>query len=236
MSLLWPPFREGEPDPGYIRAYPPGVRENGGQYTHGVLWTVLARTLLGEGDRAYELFSMLNPIRHATTRAAADAYAVEPYVVAGDVSASADAPGRGGWTWYTGAAGWMYRIGLEKILGISRESGALVISPCVPRRFERYEVRYENGSSVYRIVVENPERVCSGIAHLVVDGVPASLDRGARVSLVDDGRQHDVRVILGEPRATRGADGEGHGRSEDAVDQAGDASGTGFRDRGALDA
>jgi len=193
MSLLWPPFRSSDHDPGYIGAYPPGVRENGGQYTHGVLWTVLARTLLGQGDHAFALFSMLNPIHHG----ASAAYAVEPYVVAADVSASPDKRGRGGWTWYTGAAGWMYRVGLESILGIRLDSGDLVISPCVPASFSRYAVEYRHGGSVYRIVVENPGRVSSGVASLELDGKRANTTLGPRVHLVDDGRVHEVRVVLG---------------------------------------
>jgi cyclic beta-1,2-glucan synthetase len=210
MSLLWPPFQSAEHDPGYIRAYPPGVRENGGQYTHGVLWTVLARTRLGQGDRAAALFSMLNPIHHGSSASSAAAYAVEPYVVAADISASPGYAGHGGWTWYTGAAAWMYRIGLENILGVGLEAGDLVVSPCVPTSFARYEIDYRHGSSVYRVVVENPGRVSSGVASLEVDGKTVSLPSGPRIRLVDDGRTHDVRVVLGSPSTSRTA-GDGGG-------------------------
>ncbi|MDO5495087.1 MAG: glucoamylase family protein, partial [bacterium] len=129
LKLFTPPFEHSDPDPGYIRAYPPGVRENGGQYTHGALWSVFAWARLGRVDRAHEIFSMLNPVNHARDRAAADVYAVEPYVVAADVYSVAPFEGKGGWTWYTGSAGWMYRAGLEAVLGVRREAGALVVTP-----------------------------------------------------------------------------------------------------------
>src|SRR6185295_3989333 len=117
MCLLDPPFEHASPDPGYIRAYPPGIRENGGQYTHGVLWTIQALTQLREGDRAGALLDLLNPVNHADTPEAVQRYRVEPYVVAADVYSGNEHGGRGGWTWYTGSAGWMYRIALERVLG-----------------------------------------------------------------------------------------------------------------------
>ncbi|HEX3595352.1 MAG TPA: glucoamylase family protein [Polyangiaceae bacterium] len=197
MALLWPPFQSKEHDPGYIRAYPPGIRENGGQYTHGVLWTVLARTLLGQGDAAMRLFSLLNPINHASSAPGAAFYGVEPYVVAADISASPNNAGRGGWTWYTGAAGWMYRIGLEHILGIRLEEGELAIAPCVPAHFTRFEVDYKSGGSTYRIVVDNPDGVATGIAEVTLDGkVVAAGPRGVRIPLTGEGTAHEVRVRM----------------------------------------
>jgi cyclic beta-1,2-glucan synthetase len=193
MALLWPPFQEPAQDPGYIRAYPPGVRENGGQYTHGVLWTVLARTVLGHGDRAFELFSLLNPI-HQGTRDTVSKYLVEPYVLAGDIYSASAHAGRGGWTWYSGAAGWMYRIAVESILGICREGNSLRFSPCVPRHFAKYDVVYRFGGATYHIAVKNRGGASSQVGRIVVDGRDVSA--AGRVELVDDGEHHDVQVLL----------------------------------------
>ncbi|HEX7671387.1 MAG TPA: hypothetical protein VF395_17460, partial [Polyangiaceae bacterium] len=197
MSLLSPPFDSMEQDPGYIGAYPPGIRENGGQYTHGVLWTVLARTLLGQGDRAFSLLSLMNPIHHGTAEKL-DHYGVEPYVVVADVYAGEHA-GRGGWTWYTGSAGWWYRIALEHVLGVRREGTDLVLSPCVPSQFHRFEVTYRHGSTPHHIVVDNPAAVATGVSRITLDG---KILPGARVPLVDDGRIHEVSVLLGPSPST----------------------------------
>ena len=141
LALLFaPPFDKTTQDPGYIKGYPPGVRENGGQYTHAALWSVMAFAALGEGDKAADLFSLLNPINHARTRADVHRYKVEPYVVAADVYASAPHVGRGGWTWYTGSAGWMQRAGIESILGLRIRGAALHLDPCIPKSWARFEM------------------------------------------------------------------------------------------------
>jgi cyclic beta-1,2-glucan synthetase len=193
MSLLWPPFQWPEHDPGYIRAYPPGIRENGGQYTHGVLWTVLARAKLGHADRAFELFTLLNPIHHGTRESLAR-YVVEPYVLAGDVYSGSAHAGRGGWTWYTGAAGWMYRIAVEYILGVQRRGTNLVINPCVPHHFTRYEVLYRFGSSTYLVTVDIGGVGPSPKRRIEVDG--KDVTAMGCVPLVDDGRRHDVHAVF----------------------------------------
>ena len=131
--LFTPPFDKTTLDPGYIKGYPPGIRENGGQYTHAALWSVLAFAMLGEGDKAAALFSLLNPINHARTRAEVHRYKVEPYVIAADVYAAKPHVGRGGWTWYTGSAGWMQRAGVESILGLRLRGDALELDPCIPK-------------------------------------------------------------------------------------------------------
>jgi cyclic beta-1,2-glucan synthetase len=200
MQLLTPAFHKTQPDPGYIQSYPAGIRENGGQYTHGVLWTVLALTLLGEGSRAHSLLEILNPIRHGDTPEGVKAYAVEPYVVAADVYSGSGHEGRGGWTWYTGSAGWMYRIVLEHVLGVNRRGDMLVISPCIPSEWRSFEVDYRFGSSIYHISVENPEHVCHGVGLLEVDGRAQS---GAQFELRDDGREHEVAVRLGRSKGAR---------------------------------
>ena len=138
IQLLTPPFDKMTPSPGYIQGYVPGVRENGGQYTHAALWTILAHAQLGNGDRAEALYRMVNPINHATDAASVERYRVEPYVVAADVYSQDRHVGRGGWTWYTGSAGWMYRVGVETILGVTLSRGALRIDPCIPSRWKNY--------------------------------------------------------------------------------------------------
>jgi len=148
IQLLAPPFDQSAVDPGYIKGYVPGVRENGGQYTHAALWAVMAVAHLGSGDEAVELFHMLNPINHTRTRGDVDRYKVEPYVVAGDVYTHPAHIGRGGWTWYTGSAAWMYRLGLESILGLRRRGGSFAIAPCVPGSWDRFVVHWRQGRSV----------------------------------------------------------------------------------------
>ena len=200
MILLFaPPFAHTRHDPGYIRAYPAGLRENGGQYTHGVAWTVLAHALLGNGDRAAELWRTLSPVHHTESAEQVARYQVEPYVLAGDVYAAAGMVGRGGWTWYTGSAGWMYRIGVEAMLGIHRRGATLAIAPCIPSSWPGYSVTYRFGGSRYRIAVQNPAGRCGGVARTELDGVPLT---SPVVPLRDDGRDHDVRVILGEVNAS----------------------------------
>jgi cyclic beta-1,2-glucan glucanotransferase len=196
VQLFAPPFDRTPHDPGYIKAYPPGLRENGGQYTHAAMWSTLAFALLGDGDRAGELFSLINPVNHASTRAAIHRYKVEPYVVCADVYTAPAHIGRGGWTWYTGSAGWMYRTAVEGILGIGVRGASLRINPCIPRTWPSFEVTYKHGSSRYRIAVENPHGVCRGIISASFDGrdIPVS---PCDIALSDDGSYHYARIILG---------------------------------------
>ena len=152
LALLFtPPFDKTPKDPGYIKAYPPGIRENGGQYTHGAIWSVFAHAKLGQAERALEIFSLLNPINHSRTEQEARTYRVEPYVIAADVYSVPPHVGRGGWTWYTGSAGWMYRAGLEAILGVTREGPLLRIKPCVPATWTEFEISTQFGSTRYEI-------------------------------------------------------------------------------------
>ena len=195
LLLLAPPFDLTPLDPGYIKAYPPGIRENGGHYTHAAIWSVLAFAELGEGDKAADLFDLLNPIHHAGSLAALHAYRVEPYVVAADIYSEPPHVGRGGWTWYTGAAGWLHRAGLEWILGFRKRGSTLYMNPCIPRQWRRFEVACRHGSTLYRITVENPNGVCRGVSRTSIDGkvIPGE----AIIPLADDGREHDVQVVLG---------------------------------------
>ncbi len=194
ILLLTPPFDRTALEPGYIKGYIPGIRENGGQYTHAAAWVVLALTRLGSGDEAVELFHMLNPINHSRTAGQVERYMTEPYAVAGDVYNHPAHPGRGGWTWYTGSAGWMYRVGLEGILGLQRRGAFFALNPCIPSSWPAYSIDWRFGGTHYQIEVENPERRCGGVASVDLDG--SSVDPAA-IPLEDDGRVHQVRVILG---------------------------------------
>ena len=206
ILLLTPPFDHAQPDPGYIKAYLPGVRENGGQYTHAAAWVVMASARLGHGDEAVELFHMLNPVNRTRTSAALERYKAEPYVVAGDVYANSSHEGRAGWTWYTGAAGWMYRAGLESILGLRRQGQRFAIDPCVPSTWSEYSISWRTGSARYEITVSNPQRRCRGIAVATLDGSAVNPDA---IPISSDGATHAVHVVLGDrqpqapPRAAR---------------------------------
>ncbi len=196
LALLFTPAFDKTPlDPGYIKGYPPGVRENGGQYTHAALWSVIAFAGLGEGDKAAALFAMINPINHARTRAEVHRYKVEPYVVAADVYATPPHTGRGGWTWYTGSGGWMQRAGVESILGVRVLDGVLQLSPSIPKAWPRFAVTLRYRSARYEIEVENPDGVSAGIRSAEVDGV-AIPERPLQIALLDDGATHHVRVTL----------------------------------------
>jgi cyclic beta-1,2-glucan synthetase len=194
ILLLTPPFDTTERDPGYIKGYLPGVRENGAQYTHAAFWTVLATVGLGDGDRAFHLLDLLNPLTHARTRDEADRYKVEPYVVAADVYTAPGHVGRGGWTWYTGSASWMYRIGLEAILGFQLRGKTLFIEPCIPASWTEFVIEYRFGSTVYVITVANPDGLERAGTELVLDG--RELEGGGGLPLVDDGRRHEVTALM----------------------------------------
>jgi len=195
VLLFTPPFDDTSLEPGYIKGYVPGVRENGGQYTHAAIWSVIAFAALGDGDKAAELFAMLNPITHARTEAGVQRYKVEPYVVAADVYAEPPHVGRGGWTWYTGSAGWMYRAGLESILGFRLRGTRLVVDPCIPRAWPGFELVFRYGSARYDLVVENPRDASRGVSSVEVDGV--SLDGDLSIGLADDRKTHRIRIVLG---------------------------------------
>lgn len=196
VLLFTPPFDKTECDPGYIKAYPPGVRENGGQYTHAAIWSVIAYAMLGDGDQAAELLRMLNPIKRTGTRTGVYAYKVEPYVLAADIYAEPPHVRRGGWTWYTGAAGWFYRAGLETILGFELRADRLVLNPCIPKAWPEYSINYQYKTSRYEIKVENPRGVSRGIVHVELDGVAQVIGNNG-IELQDDGQVHRLRVIMG---------------------------------------
>ena len=191
IQIFDPPFDKSALEPGYIKGYPPGVRENGGQYTHAAIWAAMAFAELGETDRAWELFSLLNPIRRATDETQANRYRVEPYVVAADIYASTPHTGRGGWTWYTGSAGWLYRLVVESLLGVHVEVDRLRLTPRLPCDWESFKLHYRYRDTFYHITVSLAD---VGVAHtgrIIVDGKEQSDDT---IQLVDDHRKHDVEM------------------------------------------
>lgn len=201
LALLFtPPFDRTPMDPGYIKGYPPGLRENGGQYTHAAMWAILAQTRLGDGEAAHQLFSMLNPINHALTRDHADRYKVEPYVVAADVYSTSPHAGRGGWTWYTGSAGWMCRAGIEGIVGLTRKGDTLCLNPCFPPAWPEVTVTITLGPARYTVSIKNPERTGQGIRSACLNGndLRPAVD-GLTIALQDG--SHQLTVILGPAAA-----------------------------------
>ncbi|MCC7126321.1 MAG: carbohydrate-binding protein [Acidobacteria bacterium] len=194
LRLLDPPFDRSAQEPGYIKGYPPGVRENGGQYTHAAAWVVMAAARQGNGDETVELFHMLNPINHTRTMEGVQRYKAEPYVVAGDVYGRAPHAGRAGWSWYTGSAAWLYRTGIDSILGLRRRGDTFTVQPCVPASWPAFTITWTIDGTTYRIAVENPEHVWRGVAHASLDG--EDVDPSA-IPLRPDGGRHEVTVVLG---------------------------------------
>jgi cellobiose phosphorylase len=194
IRLFTPPFDKTQHDPGYIKGYPPGIRENGGQYTHAAIWTVWAVAQMGQGDEAEAAFRLLNPIYHADTPEKADHYRVEPYVIAADVYGWPPHTGRGGWTWYTGSAGWMYRLGVEMILGLHKEGDILRIDPCIPKTWRTYNINYRNKGSTYHIRVDNEQGINRGVHHVLLDG---QILEYPYFKLIPDSGEHEVVITMG---------------------------------------
>jgi cellobiose phosphorylase len=195
IQLLDPPFDRSDLDPGYIKGYVPGVRENGGQYTHGAIWAAMAFAALGDRRRAWALTTLINPANHATSPEAIATYKVEPYVMAADIYALAPHTGRGGWTWYTGSAGWMYRLVLESLLGLRLDVDRLHVAPCLPAQWDGLKIHYRYRETVYHIAVVQTHTSDGRDTHaetrVTVDGVE---QEGRVIPLVDDHREHWVEV------------------------------------------
>jgi cellobiose phosphorylase len=194
VKLLTPAFDDGELEPGYIKGYVPGVRENGGQYTHAAVWTIIAFAMLGNGETAYELFHLVNPINHTLTHMEYTKYKVEPYVTAADVYSSTSHIGRGGWTWYTGSSSWFYRAGMEYILGFRKEGDSILLDPCIPGSWSEYRMNYRYDSSQYEIIVKNPSGVVKGVKEVLLDGIKYE---GNLIPLDGKAGNHKIEVIMG---------------------------------------
>ncbi len=193
VKLLTPPFEHLQPSPGYIKGYFPGIRENGGQYTHGAIWNIVAYTMLGKGNEAYELFNLINPVNHTVDYWSMMKYKTEPYAVAADVYSSPEYSGRGGWSWYTGSAGWLYQAGLNYILGINVLDGYIIVEPCIPKMWKNYSVYMEIKESKFFITVQNPFGVSTGPIDVMVDG--KKYDSG-KVPIDLPGDMHSILVTI----------------------------------------
>jgi cyclic beta-1,2-glucan synthetase len=194
VLLFTPPFNKTLRDPGYIKGYPPGVRENGGQYTHASLWTAWALLRLGRTEDSFELFQFINPILHADTSNKAAHYRVEPYVVAADVYSVSPYAGQGGWTWYTGSSSWMYRLGVEGFLGLKKRGDRLELNPHIPRDWPGFRVTYRFGPATYDFQVQNPDHVEWGVRQVSLDGQILS---DKLIHLSQDGSAHTVLIVMG---------------------------------------
>lgn len=192
IKLLTPAFSKTELEPGYIKSYIPGVRENGGQYTHGAIWGIIANAMMKNGERATEYFRIINPIEHARTKEAVLKYKVEPYVVSADVYSNPNMLGRGGWTWYTGSSSWLFIAGFEYILGIKKENGKLKINPCIPKDWESFIVHYKNKNAKYEINVYNPEHKSTGIKTIYLDND----EKKAAEILLEENGGHRIDIIM----------------------------------------
>ncbi|MFR2533778.1 MAG: GH36-type glycosyl hydrolase domain-containing protein [Clostridia bacterium] len=193
IKLLDPPFEKSKLEPGYIKAYLPGTRENGGQYTHSAIWAIIAMAELGFGDKVVELYRMINPIEHARTKEAAQKYKVEPYVIAADIYGYGNLAGRGGWTWYTGSSSWMLDAGIEYILGLRIYKGILSIQPCIAHDWKAYKIHYRYGNSLYHIKVENPNEKTTGIHSFKVNGQEIE---EKQIRLQNDGKVYEIEVSM----------------------------------------
>lgn len=196
VALFTAPFDRTHHDPGYLKGYPPGLRENGGQYTHGSIWSMIAYALLGDGDKAHQLFRIFDPLQHTASARDVQHYKVEPYVVCADVYSVAPHIGRGGWTWYSGSAGWLYRGALEYLLGFQLRGASLRIDPSIPKAWPGFEIDFRYHSARYHIVIENPRGVCRGVSRVELDG-SALKDSAAMIPLADDGNAHQIKLTLG---------------------------------------
>jgi len=203
IQLLTPPFDTSDLEPGYVKGYVPGVRENGGQYTHAAIWTTMAFAMRGDRERAWELFAMLNPVNHGTQPDEIERYKVEPYVMCADIYAAPPHTGRGGWSWYTGAAGWMYRLTVETLLGLQLEVDRLRIAPCIPLHWDSYKIHYRYRDTVYHITVRRVGEQAQQVSRVTLDGVPlpgvgvdAAEPPQGMIPLVDDRQEHFAEVEL----------------------------------------
>ena len=194
IKLLDPPFEKGKLNPGYIKSYLPGVRENGGQYTHSSCWVIIAESILGFGDKALEYYRMINPIEHSRTKEASNKYKVEPYVIPADIYGAGNLAGRGGWTWYTGSASWYYMAGIEYILGFKIKNNTIKIEPCIPKDWKEYEIKYRHENAIYNIKIKNPEGKNKGVTKILVNGKEIEKENG--IKLEKSANVYNIEVIM----------------------------------------
>jgi cyclic beta-1,2-glucan synthetase len=196
LALLFtPPFDHTAKDPGYIKGYPPGLRENGGQYSHAAMWAILAKARLGDGTGAHGLFALINPINHALTPEAVQRYKVEPYVIAADVYSAPPHEGRGGWTWYTGSAAWMYRAGIEGLLGLTRSGAEVSVNPCFPANWPELAASLGHGKTRCDITILNPNNTGHGIASATLNGTGLTITDG-KVTLLHSAAKGRLTLVM----------------------------------------
>lgn len=193
IKLLTPAFSKSELEPGYIKKYPEGIRENGGQYTHAAIWAIIAFAKLGFGDKAIEFYEMISPINHSDTQEKSNIYKIEPYVISADIYSNPDMQGRGGWSWYTGSSSWYYKAGIEYILGLKINNGKMQINPCIKSEWKEFEIRYKYKSSCYNIKVLNPDGKNTGVSEIKVDGI---IQKNKEIILRDDDRKYYVEIKM----------------------------------------
>ena len=199
IRLLTPPFDKTDKDPGYIKGYIPGVRENGGQYTHAALWTVKAFAEMGMGEKAVRYLNMINPVNHALNQASADTYKVEPYVVAADVYGENVLTGQGGWTWYTGSAGWMYRVAIESVLGLQMNGNSILLKPAISASWAGYSIDLllDDNETGYTIQIDNPHKLQGGMLEGTIDGIEVQFEESpAAISLKKDKQKHYIKLNI----------------------------------------
>ena len=192
IKLLDPPFEKGNLEPGYIKAYLPGVRENGGQYTHAAIWAIIAFAKLGLKEKAVKYFNMINPIEHSNSKEKVDRYKIEPYVVPADIYGSQNLLGRGGWSWYTGSSSWYYIAGIEYILGLKIENEILSLHPCIPKEWEDYFIQYKYGNSIYNIKVKNINKT-NEVQKFILNNVEIE---EKEIKLMDNGKINEIEIII----------------------------------------
>lgn len=192
IKLLDPPFEKSDIMPGYIMSYLPGVRENGGQYTHGAIWVIIAEALLGFGDEALELYRMISPIEHSRTKEASQKYKVEPYVMSADIYSAKNLAGRGGWTWYTGSSSWYYKTGIEYILGLQIRGKQMSINPCIPKEWKEYSIKYKWEKTIFNITIKNPNGKNTGVNKIAIDGK----DYDVKQPIQLDGKEKIINILI----------------------------------------
>lgn len=193
IKLLDPPFENGTLEPGYIKAYIPGTRENGGQYTHSAVWVIIAEAILGFGDKAVEYFRMINPIEHSITKDGVMKYKVEPYIIPADIYGQGNLVGRGGWTWYTGSSSWMYMAGIKYILGLKIENGFISFEPSISSKWKEYNIRYKFKESIYNIKVKNENGKNKGVEKVILNG---NVVEDGKIKLEEKAGLNEIEVFM----------------------------------------
>ena len=193
IKLFWPAFEKGKVNPGYIKAYTAGMRENGGQYTHAAIWYIMALTKLGFGDKALQYFRMISPIEHSNSKQNIEKYKVEPYVITADIYSTKGLEGRGGWSWYTGSASWFYKVAIENILGFNIKNNEIIMNPVISKNWKGFEIQYKYKTSIYNIKVNNYNMKNTGVQKVIVNGEEVNENK---IRLIDNGKIYNIEIFM----------------------------------------